>query len=100
MIMTRNQGIVLSIVALFLCSLLFFIIFSENGLTDLNILKKEKTELILENQRIAEKNQTLSIEIDRLKNDPDYIENVARRELGMIGKDEIILKPQNQSRRK
>ena len=92
MIMTRNQGIVLSIVALFLCSLLFFIIFSENGLTDLNILKKEKTELILENQRIAEKNQTLSIEIDRLKNDPDYIENVARRELGMIGKDEMIVK--------
>jgi len=92
MIMTRNQGIVLSIVALFLCSLLFFIIFSENGLTDLNILKKEKTDLILENQRIAEKNQTLSIEIDRLKNDPDYIENVARRELGMIGKDEMIVK--------
>lgn len=92
MIMTRNQGIVLSIVALFLCSLLFFIIFSENGLTDLNILKQEKAELILENQRIAEKNQTLSIEIDRLKNDPEYIENVARRELGMIGKDEMIVK--------
>ena len=90
--MTRNQGIVLSIVALFLCSLLFFIIFSENGLADLNILKKEKTELILENQRIAEKNKTLSIEIDRLKNDPEYIENVARRELGMIGKDEMIVK--------
>ena len=90
--MTRNQGIVLSIVALFLCSLLFFIIFSEHGLADLNILKKEKAELILENQRIAEKNQTLSIEIDRLKNDLEYIENVARRELGMIGKDEMIVK--------
>ena len=31
-------------------------------------------------------------EIERLKHDPEYIENVARRELGMIGKNEVIFK--------
>ncbi|MBW1812804.1 MAG: septum formation initiator family protein, partial [Deltaproteobacteria bacterium] len=35
---------------------------------------------------------SLSTEIDRAKNDPAYIEAVARQELGMIGKDEVILK--------
>jgi cell division protein FtsB len=28
-----------------------------------------------------------------LKHDKLYIESVARRELGMVGKDELILKP-------
>jgi cell division protein FtsB len=36
-------------------------------------------------------------EIERLKNDDKYIENIARQELGMIGKDEMILKPQSVS---
>ena len=36
------------------------------------------------------------IEIDRLKNDPKYIENIARKELGMIGEDEVILKTPSQ----
>jgi cell division protein FtsB len=31
-------------------------------------------------------------EIDRVKNDLKYIENVARQELGMVGKDEVILR--------
>jgi cell division protein FtsB len=31
--------------------------------------------------------------IERLKNDPEYIESIARKELGMIQKGEVILKP-------
>ena len=31
-------------------------------------------------------------EIDRVKNDLKYIENVARQELGMVGKDEVIFR--------
>ncbi len=45
-------------------------------------------------------NLSISIEIDRLKHDPEYIENVARKELGMIGEDEVILKPQSQPEQK
>jgi len=35
----------------------------------------------------------MGVEIDRLKHDPAYIEDVARKEFGMIGKDEILVKP-------
>ncbi len=98
--MTRKLNILLSIAVLLLLALFFFIIVSEHGLADLRFLKKESDRLVEESQRLTRKNLTTGIEIDRLKHDPGYIESIARQELGMIGKDEIILKPQSQSRQK
>jgi len=98
--MTRKSNILLSIAVLLLLSLFFFIIVSEHGLADLRFIKKERDRFVEESKRLTRKNLTIGIEIDRLKHDPAYIESIARQELGMIGKDEIILKPQSQSRRK
>jgi len=92
--MTKKQNILLSIAILFILGLFFFIIVSEQGFADLRFLKKERDRLSEENKRLTKENLSLSVEIDRLRNDPEYIENVARQELGMIGEDEIILKPQ------
>ena len=93
--MTRKQSLFLSIAVLVLVSLLFFIIFGEHGLIDLNSLKNERTRLTEKSEQLARKNHSLSVEIDRLKHDPKYIENVARQELGMVGEDELILKPRS-----
>ena len=93
--MTRKQRIFISIDALSLVSLLFFIIFGEHGLIDLNTLKNERNQLTEKSEQLTNKNLTLSVEIDRLKHDPKYIENVARQELGMVGEDELILKPRS-----
>jgi len=98
--MTRKLNILLSIAALLLIALFFFIIVSEHGLADLRFLKKERDRLVEESKRLSRENLTISIEIDRLKHDPAYIESIARQELGMIGKDEIILKPQSQTEQK
>lgn len=95
--MTKKQNILLSVSALLLLALFFFIIVSEHGLLDLRSLKKEHNRLIEENLQLTRENQDISIEIDRLKHDPAYIESIARQELGMIGEDEIILKPQSPS---
>ena len=92
--MTRTQGIFLSVTVVLLFSLLFFIIFGEHGFIDLNILKKERDQLAEKNAQLSHQNLSLSVEIDRLKHDPKYIENIARQELGMVGADELILKPQ------
>jgi cell division protein FtsB len=91
--MTKRQRILISTVTVLLVSLFFFIIFSEHGLMDLNLLKNEKNSLVQRNEQVARENLSLSVEIGRLENDPEYIERVARQELGMIGKDELILKP-------
>jgi cell division protein FtsB len=98
--MTRKLNILLSIAVLLLLALFFFIIVSEHGLADLRFIKKERDRLVEDSKRLSRENQTIGIEIDRLKHDPAYIESIARQELGMIGKDEIILKPQSQSRQK
>jgi cell division protein FtsB len=93
--MTKKLNILLSVSVLLLLALFFFIIVSEHGLADLRFLKKERDQLVEENEKLTRENQAIRIEIDRLKHDPGYIESIARRELGMIGKDEIILKPQS-----
>ncbi|MEJ2727988.1 MAG: septum formation initiator family protein [Deltaproteobacteria bacterium] len=93
--MTRKQSVFLSVAVLVLVSLLFFIIFGEHGLIDLNSLKNERNQLTVKSEQLTLKNHSLSVEIDRLKHDPKYIENVARQELGMVGEDELILKPRS-----
>ncbi|UCF91096.1 MAG: septum formation initiator family protein [Desulfobacterales bacterium] len=90
--MTTKRGILLALCVLALGSLLGIILFSEQGLFDLFRLRKERDGLVEKNERVIQENRSLAIEIDRLQHDPKFIENVARRELGMIGQDELILK--------
>ncbi len=92
--MKITQKIFLSLVILALFNFLFVIIFGDNGFVDLNLLKRQRDDLIEKNAQVAQDNLYLYREIERLKHDPELIENVARQELGMIGKDEVILKPQ------
>jgi cell division protein FtsB len=94
--MTKTQSILITLASVLLAALFFFIIVSEHGLADLIFLKKEQRELAEKSERLTLENFSIGIEIDRLKHDPEYIENVARKELGMIGEDELILKPQSQ----
>ena len=83
----------LTVVSIFL--LLFFVVFGENGLLDFNRLKTERDGLLQKNAELKQENISLYREIGRLKNDPKYVENVARQELGVIGKDEVIIKVKN-----
>ena len=91
--MSTRQTIFLSIAILTLFSLLLFIMFSDSGLADLFKFKSERDRLLQENARLKRENLSLYRTIDRLKHDPEYIESIARKELGMIKKDEVILKP-------
>ena len=72
--------------------MLLFIVFGENSLTDLYQLKIKKDNLSKKNDLLKKENLSLYREIERLKNDPEYVEDVARKELGVIGKDEVIIK--------
>jgi len=95
--MRSKQTIFLALTILLLSSLLLLIVFGDNSLIDLNRLKAERNTLLQKNEALKQENLSLYREIERLKNDPKYVENVARQELGVIGKDEVILKtPNNQ----
>ncbi len=90
MSLKKNIMFVLAIVTMFL--MLLFIVFGENGLTDLHKLKMEKDNLSKKNEELKKENLSLYREIERLKNDPSYVEDVARKELGVIGENEVIIK--------
>ena len=90
--MTTKQNILLAFIILALFSMLLFIVFGENGLADLNLLRVERDGLLQKNAELAKENLLLSREIERLKNDPEFLESVARKQLGVVGKDELIFK--------
>lgn len=43
-----------------------------------------------QNRRIKKENDTIRGQIKSISSDPDFIENIARNEMGMIAKDDII----------
>ena len=98
--MNTRLTILLSMSIVLLFAMLLFIVFSDNGLADLYQLKNERDRLIGENGNLTEENLKLYRSIKRLKSDPAYIESIARKELGMIRKDEIIIKPGTRDKKK
>ncbi len=55
-------------------------------------LNKQITELKKEIRKVRKSNKKLTKEISALKNDPLYIEKLARKELGLIRSGEVIYK--------
>ena len=91
--MDSKYKILISLCIVTLFAMLLFSLFSDKGLSDYFELKGERDRLVLENIQLKEKNDELYRAIERLRNDPEYIESVARKELGMIKEDEVILTP-------
>ena len=91
--MTLKQKILLSLAMLAILSTSFLIVFGENGLYDHQRLNIRREQLVIENETIIQENARLYRQIERLKIDPEFIESIARRELGMIGSKEVIIKP-------
>ena len=90
--MNLKKNILLAVAIISMLLMLLFIVIGNNGLTDLYRLKTKKDNLVRKNEALTKKNLSLYREIERMKNDPKYVENVARKELGVIGKDEVIIK--------
>ena len=65
-------------------------ILDSNGLDRVKRLKAELQELNDATSRLRRENDSLRFEIQSFHANPDYIEKVARDELGMVGPDEVI----------
>jgi cell division protein FtsB len=67
-------------------------VIGDAGLLDVLKLKKERNDIARRTAELQQDNRRLSREIELLKTDNRYIAKVARRELGMIGSNEILYK--------
>lgn len=69
-----------------------FAVFGEKGIIDVYGLKVDRDRIALEVAALKVENKRLATEVKLLESDKEYIETVARRDLGMIGKGEVIYK--------
>lgn len=90
--MNSTHNLMFSAAVIGIFSLFIFIIYGDNGLAELNSMKKSRDSLVQKNQELVHKNMAFYRDIEKLRTDLDYIENVARQELGLIGKNEMIFK--------
>jgi cell division protein FtsL len=78
---------------LLLCLLLifgFFTFFGDKGILHLLRLQKELARIKETNMKMEEENRRLKEEVRRLQYEKRYIEEIARKELGMVKEGEII----------
>lgn len=66
------------------------VLFSHRGLYQIYHSRHERLRLDQENARLAEENARLARTIDRLQHDPEMIQDLIRRELNFVKKNEII----------
>lgn len=79
-----------------LLTLAGLIFFGQRGLTHLVTLQEQFAILEAENQRISRENDQLKQEIELLNKNMAYIEDIARKQLGLVKKDELIYQLQPQ----
>jgi cell division protein FtsL len=85
----RKKRVLLFILILLLL-LGIFTFFGEKGIFNLLRAQKEVARIKEKNTKLEEENQKLREEVKRLKTDRRYIEEIARKELGMVKEGEII----------
>ena len=62
----------------------------DKGIFSLLRLQKELVRIKEDNRKVEEENQKLREEVRRLQNEKRYIEEIARKELGMVKQGEIV----------
>ncbi len=90
---TEPDGSSRSTLILFLLFGTFIILiafFGEYGILAFQELKQKEQNLTTAIQTLKNQEQSLLQEIDALKNNPEYIESLARKELGLVRKNEVI----------
>ena len=78
------------ILAVIVLSVLFLLFAPGRGLIPHYSLKKEIEGLVQENRVLQQRNVELAEEIERLKNDEVYLEQLAREKYGMLKKNEEV----------
>ena len=86
----KRKKRLLIVILLFLLILGLVSFLGERGILHLLRLEKELIRIKESNKKIEEENERLKEEVKRLKTDKRYIEEIARKELGMVKEGEII----------
>jgi cell division protein FtsB len=76
---------------LFLLGFLFVIGLGDRGAVDLYRLRQERDRLQGDNLQLEKENRERYEAVERLRNDSEFVEDIARSELGMVKEDEVVV---------
>jgi cell division protein FtsB len=80
----------LAFLALLIFGVLLFAIFGSRGLMQIYQMREERDRIQMSNARLEDENKKLAEQIRRLRTDKDEIERIAREEMMLVGKGEIV----------
>ena len=80
----------LLLVGLSVSGVILFAFFGGRALMQIHQLKEERVRIQGSNARLQEENRKLTEKISRLRNNKDEVEKVAREELGLVKKGEVV----------
>ena len=78
------------ILGLVVASMIWLLFAPGTGVYSLLKVRNKTTRLEQETQELVQANKALQAEIERLKNDPAYLEQIAREKYGMLKKNERV----------
>ena len=84
-----NKRVLITVLML-VSVMIFFTFFGEKGLLQVYRLRRELKEIESVNMELRQENERLRAEIGNLRTNKKYIEELARRELGLVKKGEIV----------
>jgi len=87
-----KKAVTIYLPILMTAAMFLLIFFGDKGILDLRTMQMQKERMVLQNDALVQKNLSLHQNVVRLKDDPVFIENAARKDLGLIKENEIILK--------
>ncbi|MBI5894220.1 MAG: septum formation initiator family protein [Deltaproteobacteria bacterium] len=86
----ENNKRYLYLLLTFAIIMVFLTVFSDRGLIRIYQLSKERDNIRTNNRLLKTANENLREEMQRLKTDNRYIEEIARKELGMVKPTDVI----------
>ncbi len=87
----QNKKFIWVALSVFVCLMGLYIYFApEKGIFRQRRLENRIASLELKNKALSQKQDWLGKEIERLKKDDEYIEEIARKKYGLLRNNEII----------
>jgi len=87
----KKNFLKLSILTLVIVGLFMaWLAFGERGFIHLYRMEKERQVYLEKIRELKKANDELLEQVNRLKNDGDYVERLARKELGLVKQNEVI----------
>jgi cell division protein FtsB len=87
-----KKALTIYLPTLVVAAMFLLILFGDKGLNDLKVMKQKKMRIVQQNEALVQQNLAFHQTVMRLKNDLEFIEHTARKDLGLVKENELILK--------